>query len=65
MGTTTAAASPLRGAPSGDTERGAYGDLARNLDKLVERDHEGSVGSASSSAKDRQETNFGIKGDLS
>ena len=65
MGTTTAAASPLRGAPSRDTERGAYGDLARNLDKLVERNNEGSVGSASLSSKDRRETNFGIKGDLS
>ena len=45
--------------------RGAYGDLARNLDELVECDHEGSGGSASSSAKDRRETNFGSKGDLS
>ena len=65
METTTAAASPLRGAPSGDDVRGAYGDLARNLDELVERNNEGSGGSASSSAKDRRETNLGSKGDLS
>ena len=46
------------GAPSGDAKRGAYGDLTRNIDELVERDHEGSGGSASSLAKDPRKTNL-------
>ena len=64
-GTTTAAASPRRRAPSGDAKRGAYRDLANNLNKLVERDHEGSGGSASLSAKGPWKTNLGSDGDLS
>ena len=64
-GTTTAAASPRRGAPSGNADRGAYGDLATNLDELVERNHDGSGGSASSSAKDPQETDVESEGSLS
>ena len=42
-----------------DAKRGAYGDLTRNLDELVDRDHEGSGGSASSSVKDPWEANMG------
>ena len=52
-------------APPGDAKTGAYGDLARNLDELVERKHEESGGSASSLTKDPRETNLGSKGDLS
>ena len=58
LGTTTAAASPRVGAPSGDAKMRAYGDLTRNIDELVERDHEGSGGSASSLAKDPRKTNL-------
>ena len=64
-GTTTAAASPRRVAPSRDAERGVYRDLARNLDKLVERDHEGSNSSASLSAKYPREIDLGSEGDIS
>ena len=64
-GTTTAAASPLGGAPSEDAKRGAYRNLANNLDELVERDHEGSGGSASLLAKGPWKTNLGSNGDRS
>ena len=64
-GMTTTAASPQRRALARDAKRGAYGDLARNLDKLVECNHEGNGGSASSFAKDPRETDLGSKGDLS
>ena len=47
-----------------DAKRGAYGDLDRNLDKLVERNHEGSGSFVSSSAKYPRETNLGNNGDL-
>ena len=51
--------------PFGDAKRGAYGNLAKNPDELVERNHEGSGGSASSSAKDPGDTDLGSEGDLS
>ena len=54
-----------RGSPPGDAKREAYGDIARNFDKLVERNHERSGGSASLSEKDSQDTNLGSKEDLS
>ena len=47
------------GTPRGVT----HGDFDRNLNDLVERNHEGSDGSVSSSAKDPRETNLGSKGD--
>ena len=62
--TTTASTSPQRGAQSGDAKRGVYGDLARHLNEMVERNHEGSGGSASLLAKDSRETDLGSEGDL-
>ena len=64
-GTTTAAASPCRGAPSVNAKRGAYWDLTRNLDELVEHDHDGSGGSVSLLMKDPRKADLGSKMDLS
>ena len=62
--TTIAAASPRWGAPSEDGKKGVYGDLAENFVKLVEHNHEGSGGSASSLTKHPWETDLESEGGL-